>query len=244
MKLLRYLIALYLGVISVLWFLAICVFIHVAALIEFIFFKKYTGNFAFHVGCYYGKVILFLMKPFWKIKIEGLSQIKKMKAPFIIISNHQSMVDLHIVNCLGVAFKAIGKNEAFQIPLYGSCLRVMRFIPVKRNDKESRHEAFERASKLIEEGLTMFLFPEGTRSKDGKFLPFKMGAFNLAHRHQVPVVPLIIKGAIDLMQPKSILPNFGKASLQVLAPLQIEKNETAEMFCERVKEIMQKAFSA
>jgi 1-acyl-sn-glycerol-3-phosphate acyltransferase len=217
---------------------------HIAAFIEFLLSKKYTGNYAFYVGCYYGKVILFLMKPFWRIKISGLKDLKKIKSPMVIVCNHQSMVDLHLVNYLGVPFKAIGKNEAFQIPLYGSCLKVMRFIPVKRNDKDSRHNAYEKASQLIEEGLTMFLFAEGTRSKDGQFLPFKMGAFNLAEKHKVPLVPLVIKGAIDLMQPKSLIPKCGQATLQVLPVMKIEPNETAEIFSERVKKAMLEKYLA
>ncbi len=134
------------------------------------------------------------------VRIEGLDRISS--PPYVFMCNHQSALDIHaLLAKLPVSFKWIAKRQLFAIPMFGWAIRKAGYISIDRENPREALKAIEEASQRIREGTNIIIFPEGTRSADGKLLPFKKGGFTLALRAMVPVVPIGIYGS-SALQPK------------------------------------------
>jgi 1-acyl-sn-glycerol-3-phosphate acyltransferase len=131
--------------------------------------------------------------PLWKIKVEGRKKAGR-GASYVIISNHQSMMDVLLLNCLRFRFKWISKIENFRVPVIGWYLSLARYITVDRGNKESKAEMMERSAGCLRKGISIMIFPEGTRSTDREIGPFKLGAFQLAMMTDKPILPVVIDG--------------------------------------------------
>jgi 1-acyl-sn-glycerol-3-phosphate acyltransferase len=120
--------------------------------------------------------------------------------PCIYMANHQSNVDpplLFVV--LPERIAMMGKIQLFSIPVLGTALRLGDFVPVHREVKEEARASVDEALKRLERGISLLVYPEGTRSYDGCLLPFKRGVFVLAIRAGVPIVPVTVDGATNVM---------------------------------------------
>ncbi|MGD9344333.1 MAG: lysophospholipid acyltransferase family protein [Candidatus Aminicenantes bacterium] len=119
----------------------------------------------------------------------------------VFMANHLSFLDgplLFLV--IPQALRVILKKEIFRIPIIGWAMKFAGFVPVDRKGKQSGRRSIERATESIKsKGYSYLIFPEGTRSRDGKMQPFRRGAFFLAINSQVPIVPITIEGTYDLM---------------------------------------------
>ncbi|MGD0582900.1 MAG: lysophospholipid acyltransferase family protein [Bacteroidales bacterium] len=131
--------------------------------------------------------------PLWKIKVEGREKALK-STPYIIISNHQSILDILILNCLRYRFKWISKIENFRVPVIGWYLSMAKYITVDRGNKESKAEMMERSAESLKKGISIMIFPEGTRSLDGEIGPLKLGAFQMAMMTDKSILPVVIEG--------------------------------------------------
>jgi 1-acyl-sn-glycerol-3-phosphate acyltransferase len=100
----------------------------------------------------------------------------------------------HSVGRLPVQFRWLAKAELFKIPIFGRAMRGVGYISIDRSNRKSAFESLKQAALTIRNGTSVLIFPEGTRSRDGRILPFKKGGFVLAVDAGVPVVPIIIKG--------------------------------------------------
>ncbi|XP_017644159.2 1-acyl-sn-glycerol-3-phosphate acyltransferase BAT2, chloroplastic-like isoform X2 [Gossypium arboreum] len=137
--------------------------------------------------------------PFFDIELEGLENLPPQNAPAVYVSNHQSIIDFYPLLTLGRSFKFIGKNTVFFYPGIGWAMYILGMIPVKRMDIRSHLEAVRRCMDLVRNGASVFFFPEGTRSKDGKLGDFKKGAFTVAAKTGVPVIPMTLIGTGEIM---------------------------------------------
>jgi 1-acyl-sn-glycerol-3-phosphate acyltransferase len=147
-------------------------------------------------------LLLAYLMPIWTIHIEGREKAEK-QATYVIISNHQSMLDILLINCLRYRFKWISKVENFNVPVIGWYLRMARYITVDRGNEESKLEMLEKASDCLKEGISIMIFPEGTRSLNKEIGFFKRGAFQLALQANIPILPVLIDGT------GGILPKHG-----------------------------------
>ncbi len=112
-----------------------------------------------------------------KVRIEGLDRISS--PPYVFMCNHQSALDIHaLMTQLPFSFKWIAKRQLFAIPLFGWALKKAGYISIDRENPREALKAMEEASRRIREGTNIIIFPEGTRSADGKLLPFKKGGFH------------------------------------------------------------------
>lgn len=124
--------------------------------------------------------------------------------PYVICVNHQSQLDITLLFAnLPVAIRFLAKRDLFYIPIFGWSLALTRFIPVDRGRTEKARRSIERAAERIRRGPSLVVFPEGTRTPDGSIRPFKSGAFILAIKAQVPILPVSIKGTHDML-PKNV----------------------------------------
>jgi 1-acyl-sn-glycerol-3-phosphate acyltransferase len=151
------------------------------------------------------------LNPMWSVNVEGTRHLS-FDGPFVLVVNHQSMADLIAMCFLGHDTKYLGKQAAFRVPVFGWALRIAGEVPVERGNKESGARALEALGEWLDNGVSVAIFPEGTRTSDGTLGAFKMGAFRLAIDHQRPVVPIVISGARDLL-PKSSFVMKGRADV-------------------------------
>ena len=167
----------------------------------------------------------FRMSPWWwsrfifwffgmKLSVSGYEYLDPQKS-YVFVSNHASMFDIPTVF---VALKGnvniVFKKELAYVPIWGWALRFGHFIMIDRSNPRKAMASIERAAQSIRKGSSVILFPEGTRTRDGNLQPFKRGAFSLAVKAGVPVVPLTINGAFTIM-PKGSL-NIRPANISVV----------------------------
>jgi 1-acyl-sn-glycerol-3-phosphate acyltransferase len=131
--------------------------------------------------------------PLAGVTVEGLDQAPG-ERPCVYVSNHQSMVDILAVFATRLSFKWVSKVENFYAPFLGWNMALNRYVSLKRGHLPSIMRMVRRCNALLRGGESLFVFPEGTRSEDGQLKPFFNGAFRIAARNRVPVVPMIIEG--------------------------------------------------
>jgi 1-acyl-sn-glycerol-3-phosphate acyltransferase len=146
----------------------------------------------------YQSIILVRIIPFWKLKIEGKEKIHRNQT-YVIISNHASLADIIMINCLGCNFKWISKIENSKVPVLGWYLRMADYITVDRNDEDSKINMLTRSLMCLKKGISLMIFPEGTRATDGTPGIFRRGAFQLAIEAGVPILPVVLKGTGGLL---------------------------------------------
>ncbi len=134
--------------------------------------------------------------PFWHVRIEGA---QPRSGAYVCTSNHQSFLDIFAMSRQRREMKWIAKEEVFRIPFFGLYFRLSGDIPVLRGDRESGGAALTKARWYLDHGMPVMIFPEGTRSRDGKLGAFKPGAFRLAIEAQVPILPVAVTGSADGM---------------------------------------------
>lgn len=160
--------------------------------------------------------------------------------PFILMSNHQSNFDiLSLIAAIPRRIYWIAKKELFDIPVFGPSMRRGGYIPLDRSDGRKALKSMDDAAAIIRQGKSVVMFPEGTRSLDGKLLPFKRGGFMLAVRAGVPVIPVTINGSGKVNPGGRIKLYSGRITLllhpQVTVPAGMKKSEAEEWLMEKVR---------
>jgi len=142
----------------------------------------------------------FVVWPFFKVRIEGLENLPPSDQACVYVANHQSFMDILSALHLSRSFKFISKASIFKIPMVGWAMRAADHVGLKRDDRRSQVEVFRKSVRKLQAGASLFIFPEGTRSKDGVMLDFKAkGAFSMARRGKAPLVPITILGTGRIM---------------------------------------------
>lgn len=136
-------------------------------------------------------VLLTKLFPPWRLEVEGRWPGG---GPFVVVANHQSMLDILFLSRMPREMKWLAKEELFRVPWIGWMFRMAGDIPIRRGDAASGGEALAVAKTYLARGMNVMIFPEGTRSAKGTLLPFKKGAFRLAIEAGVPVLPIAVHG--------------------------------------------------
>src|SRR3954469_9259733 len=158
------------------------------------------------------------------LHVSGGERLRTDRA-YVYMSNHQSHLDIPILYATlpSRTIRMLGKKELFDIPLWGRGLRAAEFIPVDRSNHMRAVQSIERAKELIRDGVSIYLAPEGTRSRDGHLAPLKKGGFHLAIDTGTPIVPVAIRGTIDIMKRGTRTMHTGKrVEVTIGAPLAVE----------------------
>ncbi|KAF5766313.1 putative 1-acylglycerol-3-phosphate O-acyltransferase [Helianthus annuus] len=165
--------------------------------------------------------------PFFKIKIEGFENLPPKNSPAVYVANHQSFLDIYALLTLGRNLKFISKTAIFLFPIVGWAMFLMGVIPLKRMDSRSQLQTLKRCMEIVKNGGSVFFFPEGTRSKDGRLGNFKKGAFSIAAKTGVPVVPITLVGTGKIMPAgmEGIL-NPGSVKIIIHQPVQGDNPDT------------------
>jgi 1-acyl-sn-glycerol-3-phosphate acyltransferase len=144
---------------------------------------------------------------------------------YVYMSNHQSHLDIPMLYATlpSPTIRMLGKKELFQIPLWGRGLRAAEFIEVDRSDHARAMKSIEYAAKLVRDGVSIYLAPEGTRSRDGRIGPLKKGGFHLALGTGAPIVPVAIRGTIDILpRGGKVMQKGRRVSVTIGAPIEVE----------------------
>lgn len=160
----------------------------------------------------------------------------------VFVANHQSYLDIPVLGALlGRRFLWLAKRELFSIPVLGQAMRAVGQIPVDRGDREAARASIAAAADELRKGFSVMLFPEGTRSADGRLRPFKLGFAHLAAAGGRPVVPLVLRGTAALWPKGAWGTRPGTVEVLALPPLpppRPEDTESVRRFAEQVHAAM------
>lgn len=140
---------------------------------------------------------------------------------YLFISNHESLFDLPLIfAAMQKNIRAIAKQELFRIPFFGKALEQAEFLPVDRNNPTNSARLFEIAQERLRKGTSIWMFAEGSRSRDGNLLPFKPGSFRFARETGATIIPTAILGTRRILPAKSSRLSLGqKVELRLGAPI-------------------------
>ncbi len=170
---------------------------------------------------------LFRINPAVRVRIDGEDNVRRAGAA-VLCSNHQSMADIIALYYLGHPFKWISKREVIFVPLIGLSMVLAGYIFLKRGDKTSIMRCMAKARAWLRGGVSIMMFPEGTRSVDGRLKAFKDGAFRMAAETGVPVIPIALDGPATLIR-KGSLTFAARTAIQVrVGPPIVPKNASPE----------------
>jgi 1-acyl-sn-glycerol-3-phosphate acyltransferase len=139
---------------------------------------------------------------------------------YLFMANHVNLLDPFVFKAvLPLSFRAVELSEHFRWPLYGWIIRRLGHIPIEREQPFRAMGSLAAATKALQDGVSLIIFPEGSRTHDGKLLPFKRGAFHLAQTAGVDIVPVVQSGsfAINNKTDGRLCP--GKIKIEILHPI-------------------------
>jgi 1-acyl-sn-glycerol-3-phosphate acyltransferase len=142
----------------------------------------------------------------------------------VYMSNHQSHLDIPMLYATlpSPTIRMLAKTELFQIPLWGSSLRAAEFIEVDRSNHVNAVRSIDHAARLVRDGVSIYLAPEGTRSRDGRIGKLKKGGFHLAIATGAPIVPVAIRGTRQILPPgRRVMQPGQRVSVQIGRPIDV-----------------------
>ncbi len=179
-----------------------------------------------------------------KVKIEGMDHLNG-KGPYIFMSNHQGSYDIFaLLGRLPYQFKWLAKKELFSIPFFGWTMGAAGYISIDREGTRETVEAMNVAVQKIRDGMSVVIFPEGSRSPDGSIQPFKKGGFTLAIKSKVPIVPISISGSRDIMPKDKLTAVPGEIRMFLDHPIETQhcSSKDRELLMKKVRETISKNF--
>ena len=178
--------------------------------------------------------------PAWPVTVEGREKIDADVA-YVMVANHQSLLDILVFFRLFNHFKWVSKLENFRLPFIGWNMWLNRYIPLNRGDKASILQMLRMSRETLAAGNSIMVFPEGTRSPDGRLRRFKTGAFELAKDSRKPILPIVVTGTSDALPKRGfVLRGRHPIRLKVLDPIPFESfaDESVAALCDRVRTLI------
>ena len=180
-------------------------------------FFTHTGNTVHHIAGIWGRAILMFSRI--HVSVNGLSHIEPDKS-YIFMANHQSNFDIPVLlGYLPVQFRWLAKAELFKIPVFGRAMLGAGYVKIDRFNRESAFKSIRTAASRLKDGVSVMIFPEGTRSRDGSIQQFKKGGFVMAIQSGVPIIPVILKGTWPIMAKNSLRINRGDVEMEIAEPI-------------------------
>jgi len=134
-----------------------------------------------------------------KVEVHGLEKVDT-GSSYVYAANHQSWFDIFaILGKIPVQFRWLAKAELFKVFMLGPAMRASGYIPIDRSNRRQAFASISLAARRIQEGTSVVIFPEGTRSLDGVLQEFKKGGFMLALQSQHPIIPISISGSFQIL---------------------------------------------
>ncbi len=191
-----------------------------------------------HIRLFYHTILravtwfLIYVEPNVKKRIIGMSD-KTFSRSSVIIANHTSFLDILLTIMLNPKVVLLTNKWVWNSPVFGGVARLADFYPVM----DGAEDSIGRLKDRVDEGYSVVVFPEGTRSEDGKIKRFHKGAFFMAEELKIPIQPLLIHGASDAIPKGSFYLNEGELTLKFLPPIEANDNRFGESYTQRTKDI-------
>jgi 1-acyl-sn-glycerol-3-phosphate acyltransferase len=167
-------------------------------------------------------VMFFVRAAGVRVRVEGLERIPP--GVCLFVANHTSAADAPaVVGAIPRRISIILKESLFKWPIVGQAFRSAHFIPVNRKSHESALAGVEKATEALRSGQSFLIYPEGTRSPDGRLQNFKKGAVVMAINAGVPIVPMACSGAHRVMEKRSLVMHPGEILVEFLQPIDAAK---------------------
>jgi 1-acyl-sn-glycerol-3-phosphate acyltransferase len=190
-----------------------------AILLTAILFRSDKVRRLAHSQGYWWSDAIIKLNPFWKVEVFGLENIDYSKT-YVIVANHQSMADIVLLYQTRMQFKWVAKEDLFSVPFLGWSMSLNRYIRIARGQLGSIKHVYREASAWLERGMSVLFFPEGTRSETSEMRDFQNGAFKLAIRRKVSVLPVRLEGTRDVLSKGSwLFTTQAASSMKVLPPI-------------------------
>ena len=184
---------------------------------------------------YWGKFVCWIT--FVKVTVEGRENIDT-ERPYVFVANHQSAYDIFsIYGYLGHSFRWMMKKSLEKIPFLGWGCKRAGNIFVDNSSPAAVRNTMATARQQLQKDMSLMVFPEGSRSWDGKMVPFKKGAYLLAVQFNLPIVPITIDGAFDVMPRFKKLPMWGRIKITIHKPLEVPEGGF------RIKNVMEETYN-
>ncbi len=176
--------------------------------------------------------------PLWKVELQGKEHLDR-KKPHVVIMNHQSLIDVLIAFRLFYPVKMIGKMALAFVPIVGWNLFLSGHIMVDRKKIKSQFSAIRRMEKMMKNGDSILVFPEGTRTKDGEIGEYKKGAFKSASGTGTALLPVVIDGPYQILPKKGFLLNKRRdITIHILPPIPVTPGEKPEELARKSRQVM------
>ncbi len=159
------------------------------------------------------------LNPFWRFGIRGTPP-RDPRRPYLVVANHESYADIFLLSKLPWEMKWLSKDTMFRIPCMGWMMRMAGDIRITRGNRDSAIQALAQCRDRLQKRVSVMIFPEGTRSRDGAMLPFKDGAFRLAIELGVPVLPIAVAGTRGAMAKGTFRFRKARALASILEPVE------------------------
>jgi 1-acyl-sn-glycerol-3-phosphate acyltransferase len=158
------------------------------------------------------------VNPFWRFRVRGAAPSDP-RRPYVVVANHESYADVFLISKFPWEMKWLSKDTMFRIPCMGWMMQMAGDIKLTRGNRESAIQALVQCRDRLEKKVSVMIFPEGTRSRDGAMLPFKDGAFRLAIKEGVPILPIAVAGTRHAMAKGTFRFRRARAIAEVLEPV-------------------------
>ncbi len=180
-----------------------------------------------------------------RVRIHGAEHVQP-GASYVFLSSHQSYMDIPaMLGYLPAQLRIAAKKSLFRIPFMGWHLTRAGHIPIDRSSTENAVATLQKSASYLHDGICVFIFPEGTRSRDGALHRFKKGGFKLAIQARVPIIPVTILGTRQILPPDSIIFRPGTVDMYIDAPVPTDELTEADLepLMQTVWDLMAKHFS-
>jgi 1-acyl-sn-glycerol-3-phosphate acyltransferase len=189
--------------------------------------------------CFWGSLYTWL-NPAWPVRVVGREKIDPAET-YVMVANHQSLLDILVLFRLFRHFKWVSKVENFKIPFIGWNMRLNGYIQLKRGERASTSAMLRECRQNLAARNSIMMFPEGTRSLTGKLRGFKTGAFDLAKDAQRPLLPVVVHGTASALPKQGvILQGRHRILIEVLDPIAYASfaDEDVDALTLRVRELI------
>jgi 1-acyl-sn-glycerol-3-phosphate acyltransferase len=187
-------------------------------------------------SCWWASIYTYIF-PYWSVSVRNRERLRSDRA-FVVVSNHQSLLDILVLFRLYRHFKWVSKAVIFRLPFIGWNMSMNRYIAIRRGDPKDAVRMMNACGDALESGSSILIFPEGTRSLDGELRDFRHGAFTLALRHKVAILPIVLDGTLDALPKHGIVSPGADIVIQVLDPIPVDGFADVDTLRDHVRGVM------
>lgn len=165
-----------------------------------------------------------------KLTVEGADRLDRSRS-YVVVANHLSNFDIMVCfAAIPLPIRYLAKKELFRVPILASAMRAAGMVEVDRQARSLALNSINiQADAVVERGLSLIIYPEGTRSRSGELQPFKKGAFTMAVMNQMPILPVTIHGTRQVWVPERALIYGGKVQVVIGEPIEVAGKTRADV---------------